>query len=370
MTELLVKANEGDLVSLEVLDDVAVQSQDGHQTLVQSKSALTANPLSDRAIPFWKTLANWAEALDGGSDFSKLRLVIYVSNPRTGNFAEAFHQASTLSKASAAIDTAAKMLAAEISTAPSPEKNLAYHVKRFFAVKNATRCEVVRCFQIESSPSSPHQELPTFFRFIDQNHLDDVVEHALGWVKRQAELLMEKQRPAILSRDEFHKEMTAYIRKHRERAILRSVAPAEVPKEKKVELMPRTFVRQLEVVGADFNDRLQAVSDFFRATYDRTEWGAGGEIHPDSFDEFDDRLQRSWSNLRRVCEIQHKPLQEEERGLLLYSQCSQHPDQLENQCVPNHFVPGTFHHLADQQKVGWHPRYREVLAAEQTSAVS
>ena len=370
MTELLVKANEGDLVSLEVLDDVAVQSQDGRQTRVQSKSALTANPLSDRAIPFWKTLANWAEALDGGSDFSRLRLVIYVSNPRTGNIAGAFHQASTLSEASVALDKAVEILTPEISASDSAEKSLAYHVKRFFAVKKATRCEVVRCFRIESSSSSPHQELPTFFPFIDQNHLDDVVEHALGWVKRRAEILMEQQRPAILSRDDFHKEMTAYIRKHRERAILRSVAPAEVPKEKETELMPRTFVRQLEVVGADFNERLQAVSDFFRATYDRTEWGASGEIHPDSFDEFDDRLQRSWSNLRRMCEIQHKSLQEEERGLLLYSQCSQHSDQLENQHVPNHFVPGTFHHLADQQKVGWHPRYNEVLAAEQTSAVS
>jgi hypothetical protein len=103
MTEMLVKANEGELVSLEVLDDLAVESQDGHQTLVQSKSALITNPLSDRAIPFWKTLANWAEALDGGLDLSKLRLVIYVSNPRTGKIAEAFHQASRLSEASAPV---------------------------------------------------------------------------------------------------------------------------------------------------------------------------------------------------------------------------------------------------------------------------
>jgi hypothetical protein len=96
MTELLVKANQGDLVSLVVLDDVAVESQDGHQTLIQSKNALITNRPPDRVIPFWKTLANWAEALDGGLDFSKRRLVIYVSNPRTGKIAEAFHQASTL----------------------------------------------------------------------------------------------------------------------------------------------------------------------------------------------------------------------------------------------------------------------------------
>ena len=110
MTELLAKANEGDLVSLEVLDDIAVQSQHGRQTRIQSKSALTANPLSDRAIPFWKTLANWVEALDGESDFSKLSLVIYVSNPRTGKIAGAFDQANTLSEASVALDMAVEIL--------------------------------------------------------------------------------------------------------------------------------------------------------------------------------------------------------------------------------------------------------------------
>lgn len=361
MTQLLAEADEGSRVSLEVLDDVAVEGSDGSVTLVQSKSALTANPVSDRAIPLWKTLANWVEELSERADFSKLLLVISISNPRGGDFVSAFHGANSLEAAKVEVQRAKKFFAAELASKDSTEKDIAFHLKRFFAGKNEVQANVIRCFRLETSLSSPHTDLPKSFRFIPENQLDDVIRHALGWVKQQAELLMESSLPAVLSRDEFHKEMIAYIRKHRERAILRSVAPAEVPKDKEAELLPETFVRQLEIVGAEFEVRLQAVSDYFRATHDRTHWGESGEVHPSSIDDFDDKLRRTWINLRRSCELQNKGLIEEERGLVLFSQCSQHEARLEDQEVPNHVVPGSFHHLANEQIVGWHPRFADVL---------
>ena len=360
MTQLLAEADEGSRVSLEVLDDVAVEGKDGSVSMVQTKSALTANPVSDRAISLWKTLANWAEDLSTQTDFSQLLLVLSVSNPRDGDFVAAFHGASSVAAARTEIQRAKVFFAAELASPDSTEKNLTFHLKRFFAATPTIQAEVIRCFRLETSPSSPHADLPKSFKFIPQPQLEDVVRHALGWVKQQAELLMEAALQAILSRDEFHQEMIAYIRKHRERAILRSVAPAEVPKDKEAELFPEIFVRQLEIVGAEFNVRLQAVSDYFRATHDRTHWGESGEIHPSSIEEFDNKLHRSWTNLRQSCELQNRSLAEEDRGLVLFSQCSQHEARLEDQEVPNHSCP-FLHHLANEQKVGWHPRYAAVL---------
>lgn len=56
---MLLEAGEGSRCSLEVLDDVAEQTTAGTTKLGQSKSALTTNPVADRAIPLWKTLFNW-----------------------------------------------------------------------------------------------------------------------------------------------------------------------------------------------------------------------------------------------------------------------------------------------------------------------
>jgi hypothetical protein len=35
--------------------------------------------------------------------------------------------------------------------------------------------------------------------------------------------------------------------------------------------------------------------------------------------------------------------------------------RLQGMDVPAYFVPGSFHTLADALRVGWHPKYREVL---------
>jgi len=56
LTHLLTQAKAGSRGSLEVLDDVAIEAADGATTAVQSKSALTGNPLSDNSSVFWKTL--------------------------------------------------------------------------------------------------------------------------------------------------------------------------------------------------------------------------------------------------------------------------------------------------------------------------
>lgn len=60
-TAMLLETGEGTICSLEVLDDIAEQTTAGKTKLGQSKSALTTNPVADRAIPLWKALFNWLE---------------------------------------------------------------------------------------------------------------------------------------------------------------------------------------------------------------------------------------------------------------------------------------------------------------------
>ncbi|MFT3991270.1 MAG: hypothetical protein QM680_07655 [Luteolibacter sp.] len=367
MAKLLASAGSGAFVSLEVIDDVAVHGADGFVEMVQSKSALTANPIADRAIPLWKTLSNWASDLGPQVEFEKLALVMAVANPRDGAMAEMFNASRTLENAEAALAKVRETFAEELAAPDTGKKDIGFFLKRFFGVDELRQREIIRCFTLETAEVSPQVDFPKWFPFIPEAQLEDVIKQAQGWVKREAELLMEKGKPAILSRDDFHREMTAFIRKYRERAILRSFAPATVSKDKTDELMPKLFVRQLEVIDAEFSDRLQAVSDYFRAACDRTHWGETAEIHPSSFDEFDDNLERAWLNLRRRCSLQNKGLDEAELGRVLYSSCCDHSATLEGQEVPNHFVPGTFHLLAEKPKIGWHPRFAEVLANETPS---
>ena len=94
LTQLLITAPEGSFVSFEVFEDVGLKTREGATHFIQTKSALTANPLTDRSVGLWKTLANWADGLSiRPCEPAKLKLVLYVSRPVDGEIARSFHQA-------------------------------------------------------------------------------------------------------------------------------------------------------------------------------------------------------------------------------------------------------------------------------------
>ena len=59
-TRFLVKLLESDpdsTVSLEVFEDIGVESYDGYRTAEQDKSATNGNPVSDRSVDLWRSAA-------------------------------------------------------------------------------------------------------------------------------------------------------------------------------------------------------------------------------------------------------------------------------------------------------------------------
>ena len=102
---MLLDAPDGNWCSLEVLDDVANQGEDGRTTVSQSKSALTDNPVADRAVSLWKTLFNWLELVRSGFVKPKdTKFELYVSRPVQGAFIDSFHESRTYEEAKAAVE--------------------------------------------------------------------------------------------------------------------------------------------------------------------------------------------------------------------------------------------------------------------------
>ena len=102
------------VVSLELFDDVGVESEDGRKIAEQDKSFLSANPLANRSQDLWKTLRNWGDSAAAGSlDPNRTRFLLYVPNARMGTIAQAFHDAGTCEEASTALERARQLLSGE-----------------------------------------------------------------------------------------------------------------------------------------------------------------------------------------------------------------------------------------------------------------
>jgi hypothetical protein len=169
--------------------------------------------------------------------------------------------------------------------------------------------------------------------------------------------------PAVLAWEDFHKQLISAAQKFDRSSNVLASAQAEVTHDDvQRELRQRIYVRQLQVVNCLDKDLTSAVNDYLRAAVDRTTWSERGDVLEDSFHEFQDGLERSWQSQQTRVEIEQKAAAEEDRGRLLHAHCMGLRIPLQGKEVPAYFVPGSFHTMADSLSIGWHPRYRDVLA--------
>ncbi|CAI0739812.1 Uncharacterised protein [Serratia marcescens] len=366
LTHLLLQAPEGSLCSLELLDDVAQENNSGDVKLIQSKSALTANPAADRAKSLWKTLSNWVDlASSPDFDIEKTIFELYVSRPVGGDIVKKFNEAKTREDAQEAIIQARKKLWGE-----PPHFNLKGEVAReistyienvFTADKNILQ-HLICNFQLTLGSGSPQADLEACVRShpVSPSKVSDITSYLCGKVKRHIDMLLEAEKPAVISRDDFYIWYRSYVQKIDRQIVLSSRAP--VPSEEiSREYFPGKFVQQLEIIGLPYEDLLGAVSDYLMASSDRTDWAARGEIDATSFDDLDVTLQRTWKNKQKACRLTHGGRSEQDQGQLLYVECMQFNTSIQAMSPPSHFIPGCYHILADSLVVGWHPNYEVQL---------
>jgi len=356
---------------MEYLDDVAQETEQG-VTLVQSKSALTANPVSDRAKSLWKTLSNWVTlAASGGCDPKRTLFEIYVSRPVTGTLVEAFTAATTVEAAQAAILLARSKLwgaGPDFENRAEVSADIASYLDNVFEGDQDQVAAIIKNFQLTCGSGSPQADIEAILKThpISHSKIRDIAIHMCGVVKNRVDEMLEAGMPAIISRDDFHTQYGAYVRKIDRETVLSSRAKQPGQDEMQGH-MPRLFVQQLDLIGMSYEEKLAAVSDYLMAIADRTDWTASGEVDASSFEDLNAVLERHWKNKRLSCRAAHASKPPENQGQLLYAECMQVTVQLQAMQPSPHFIPGCFHELADDLSVGWHPDYSMHLKAKKAA---
>lgn len=363
---MLLEAPDGTTCALEVLDDVEASTPDGRKHLVQSKSALGANPVSDRAISLWKSIYNWLQLIERNLvDPQQTTFELYVSREVAGEIVGAFHSAQTPEQAKSALASARKKLWGDKPKFPlrdSLTEDLAKYVNAVFSGDEESVLPLIVNMRLRCGSGSPQSDLLALLAKhpISPAKIPKVADQLQGWVKRQVDSRLEQSLPAVIGQTDFHREYLAYVRSADRDTILKSFAPRPTDAQKLAK-MSAVFVRQLELIDAEFDEKLEAVSDYLRACWDRVFWSTEGDVHEDSFQLLDDDLCRIWKNIRREKLTENTKSPEPTKGKLVYAGCMQHRTQVQAMTPPPHFVPGCFHRLADALEVGWHPDYRKAL---------
>jgi hypothetical protein len=372
----LLRSSPGQAVSLEVLGDVAVETAAGPLLSEEAKrQALTSHPLRDSSVDVWKTLRNWVDAAAQGTIAPNETLFrLYSSRPIASPLLRRFAAAQTREDAFRALDEVRTRFGVAIAGNGSVHMGdtvaatLRPHLEAMFRAPPGVVATIIVQFDIEEGSGVPSEDLRRELAAhigIPRDSSEQVLEYLIGWVQSRISDCIDRGQPARIEREAFKNAVESAVRLSDQSRVLRSVAVKLTSMQEQEHLQSSIYVEQLGIVGLGYDEQLRAITEYIQAEASRTEWSERGDVFERDFDEFESDLVAAWRARKNQGEILHRNHADEERGALLYWECSQYRTKLGRFDVPLYFCPGSFHKLADRPidgpRVGWHPHYRKVL---------
>lgn len=368
------------IVSIEKLDDVAVEV-DGKVIAEQVKSVTsTNNPIADRSSVFWKTLYNWCTYIEAGDlpSGAIMRFVVVSNSIVTpGGIQASFMNAHSDAEAQKALIDSKEAIfrtaqdgSATDMYATLPDSYREYIRYLFDDSRTKIVCDIIKAMEIEIHNNTYDEDLLKRFSNqvgIPSEYVDLLLTDMLGWVTQTVESFTKDNKPAYISAADYRKALNTQIRAYNTNTMLRAVSqvPSKTEQTGEVERLD-TYIRQLQLVEMDDATLYEAASDFLRAKVDKIEWAQRGIVHAQSFEDYRDALYRIWTNQKHLMGLQYgtDPVA---CGQAVYFKCRDDSarQKLQSVEVPSFFGSGSLHDLAnapaDSPKIGWHPQYITLL---------
>jgi hypothetical protein len=351
----LLRATPGCAVCIEVHGDVATLRPDGGIDAEEDKSSIISNPVTDKSTDFWKTLYNWLKAIKLRElDIDKTTFILYRNKSGRNGIADAFDKACTPEAAHQALVDAKQKLGGIACDHP-----IWPHYK-YAAIDHAELLErLILNFRLETGVGAGFADVETEVRakLVPASQVSFLIQCISGWlVRKVAEKISENQQ-AKITWEEFNSEFLVFFSRARRRELI-DFALQSPPSSQEIathlSLRP-TYLRQIELIQGTDDDLLEAVTDFLKAKVNRDRWIEDDVIDEPLASDFEEKLLRFWKNTKKKIDITLSSRTVEERGDVLMRDCLTRSETIRGESVPDSTVAGTYHALADQPALGWHP---------------
>jgi len=360
-------------VSVEKLDDVAVETPDGSVIIEQLKSVTSdGNPATDHSVVFWKTLYNWFNYVNNGSlivDKTIFRMVV-VSNHKigVGDIADQFHNASKKEDALRALNAAKLNIWGKDDALKSkvPVSYGAYLEVLFSPPNEDLVAEIISRVELDIHEDAYDEKLVKKFcgQSIPPEFVDNLLVFMLGWVTEEVNKYIKKGLPAVITSVDYRKTLVAQCRMYNQQNAIPALSREITPDEARTEVESQdVYIRQLDLIQMDFDDKLDAASDYLQTKAETTIRAEKGLFTPQSSKEYNDRIRRIWKNKRKQV-LLLPACSDAMKGQQLYAQMGEIAPQIDS-ALPSFFGSGTIQTLANKPcedpEIGWHPNYKELL---------
>lgn len=365
----LLRSGPKDVVCVEVLGDVATLKSNGELLAEEDKSSIVGNPLTDKSTDLWKTFSNWIEAINSGFiDVDKTKFLLYSNQSGRKGIVNRFNSAQSQTDTVSAIEYAKKKLSA------TKQDHEIWPYYDFVVNRNeALLIKIIQKFELQIGNGAGYEELKIE---IQRKHVPDgqivfLIEYLTGWLQKVINESIASRKGASISWEDFDHQFKVVYDRSRCRELIDftmqySKENDKIQKSVKDHVMKRPlYLKQLEVIELNENEILEEVSNYLRADINLEKWMENEIINDEIAFEFEKRLTEFWGNQRKRLKITEKNLGELELGQLLLIDCKSRLETIRDMTPPPSTIPGTYHALADDSTIGWHPNWEMLFPKEE-----
>ena len=370
----LAFSGTGAVVGVETLDDVVVNEACGAAVYEQDKHTISdANPISDRSKGLWKSLKIWMDGVAAGDiDLDQAQFLLVTNQTITNGLA--FLLMTPLKQRD---DAWAERILDDLKIAGKrPPADLKDFVEGVFSRDDGSLTALLqRVLVVDGSTGGYGPQLAEELKeklHLDAQHASNIFHGLLGWLHDVVMESWRSGRDALVHRESFGKQLRFLQIKFQSQQLFRETSAALVPVKEEDRKAHRDdlFVRQLLWVGIDEEDErlLDAIDDFLKCATERTRLAEQGNIPPEEFRAFDERLVKRWktsfgAHARSLGGLSDSEVETLGREILRHA--LEHRESLAGQQTQEFYLTtGAYHQLAngpkERPRVGWHPQYKEL----------
>lgn len=362
-----MKSQPDFLVSVETLDDVTFEERDLTPIeLLQTKHHRSATgSLTDHSADLWKTLRIWFEGAENGTILPTTSLVLV-----TTGFAPDGSAAARLRKEGRDV-AVAKQALDSVASSSANQANAAAYTAYQKASPSARMDLLERVVIIDGAPpiSSLDSELKNevFWAAGKKDH-EAFLERLEGWWYRRVLKQLTGGGDSRIGSVELEAQMGDLREQFKQESLPIDDDLLEFILDDATRAAHdgSTFVRQLEIIKAGKRRVAAAIRDYYRAFEQRSRWLRLDLVVDLELNKYEKRLTEEWEIVFDAMrdelgdDVTDEAKEAAAREVLKWAERTQFPIRAN---VTEPFIcRGSFHMLADEARLGWHPEFRDRLA--------
>ncbi len=360
---------EIDFVSIETEDDVVVALENSSisQIFEQDKHSIgNSNPFSDKNINLWKTFEIWCN-IEKNNRHTEFRLM-YSSNKEYNpkNFIHKLAKRNVDKNYS--IEDIDKLFKEFNKIGNSLTGEAKEHYDRIIrdfdekSVKRMLSLVMINSDSLYDDHQDFREHVLTNFRVSESFIKNELYQHLLGWLVDETCAKWRQKLDGIIYSSDILVVKDQYIANFNSKPFIEQAANLLPLREMTSDDYEGNFVKQLNLIEATEEQKINAILNFQRANLERDRWAKSGTIpFRNHIDGFDEDLRDHWETVSELENIQNQHLEDKQRGKIVYLKCQSNSDfKIANYKTEQKYtVQGGFQILSNQLKIGWHPNWKE-----------